>query len=572
MQMETPSLQTKQNNNSFFTPSPISITPVQRKCAHCNEEEKQMQRKQIDGEETTADNNVENYVGGLSSGGQALPNEVRNFYEPRFGYDFGNVKIHTDTVAAKSAQSINALAYTSGSNIVFNNGQYSPNTDSGKRLLGHELTHVVQQNAFSLQTKIQKQHRESHEVEMGTDFPLGIEIPFNRMELDDKLAIELTAAMEPFVDELFWIFFFLVLLITAGMVAAAYLEPVMIFIGMYFPAIYAWLMANMATIIGLAQAAGLTLALSGLMNGMDEISEGLLVLDSGITNATSMGGLRNHGRRAGRLFASGMANVVLSTIVLSEWLQIRGLIVPVSSSTSATTSSRSAATTEAETAAEIESANPTLAASPPSSIPAAVTEPAIMGESTAATVGTVLPEVEILSAAPAESTTILTESLLEEPLTPNEMYRTLISETAFRGRVAVGRIIHHGSDTRVIIQITNSGGRRVLIAIGRNSSPVHAEDATIRSILQVIERYSSQLPGGEIELVVNQVVCPDCISLLRSFAEQYQIRRVISYIFRRSSLRGSGVAGPRTTFSSVATPAVEGSTVEMTETVIHEAN
>jgi hypothetical protein len=81
----------------------------------------------------------------LHSGGQALSTEARNFYEPRFGYDFSNVKVHTDSIAAKSAQSINALAYTSGSNIVFNNGQYSPNTDSGKRLLGHELTHVVQQ-------------------------------------------------------------------------------------------------------------------------------------------------------------------------------------------------------------------------------------------------------------------------------------------------------------------------------------------------------------------------------------------------------------------------------------------
>ncbi|ULT44688.1 DUF4157 domain-containing protein [Niabella defluvii] len=55
------------------------------------------------------------------------------------------MKIHTDSVAARSAQSINALAYTSGSNIVFNQNQYQPGTESGKRLLAHELTHVVQQ-------------------------------------------------------------------------------------------------------------------------------------------------------------------------------------------------------------------------------------------------------------------------------------------------------------------------------------------------------------------------------------------------------------------------------------------
>ena len=145
MNMNTQSLQTKPDTNSFFKPLPTAITPIQRKCAHCENEEK-MQRKEFNGEEKTADSNLENYVSGLSNGGQPLPNEARNFYEPRFGYDFGNVKIHTGTVAAKSAQSINALAYTSGNNIVFNNGQYAPNTDSGKKLLGHELTHVVQQN------------------------------------------------------------------------------------------------------------------------------------------------------------------------------------------------------------------------------------------------------------------------------------------------------------------------------------------------------------------------------------------------------------------------------------------
>ncbi|HEY9342692.1 MAG TPA: DUF4157 domain-containing protein, partial [Hanamia sp.] len=113
MRMETPMLQTKTNDNSFFKPTSIPVTPVQRKCAHCEEEEKKMQRKEMNDTETTTDNNLENFVGNLNSTGQPLPNEVRNFYEPRFGYDFSNVKIHSDTVAAKSAQSINALAYTS---------------------------------------------------------------------------------------------------------------------------------------------------------------------------------------------------------------------------------------------------------------------------------------------------------------------------------------------------------------------------------------------------------------------------------------------------------------------------
>ncbi|HTN06764.1 eCIS core domain-containing protein [Agriterribacter sp.] len=145
---------TKSEKTVQAKPLAASISPLlQTKCAHCEEEEK-LQRKERNGNEATAGSSLENYVDGLS-GGRSLPNEVRRFYEPHFGCDFSNVKVHTDTVAAKSAQSINALAYTSGNNIVFNSGQYSPATDSGKRLLGHELTHVVQQGK-GIAPKIQR--------------------------------------------------------------------------------------------------------------------------------------------------------------------------------------------------------------------------------------------------------------------------------------------------------------------------------------------------------------------------------------------------------------------------------
>jgi len=135
MRMQKPFIQTK----------PLPITSIQRRGAHCKEEDKKAQRKEINGNETTPDHVLESYVGNLNGGGQQLPNEMRNFYEPRFGYDFSNVRVHTNIGAAKSAQSINALAYTSGNNIVFNSGQYSPASSYGKHLLAHELTHVVQQ-------------------------------------------------------------------------------------------------------------------------------------------------------------------------------------------------------------------------------------------------------------------------------------------------------------------------------------------------------------------------------------------------------------------------------------------
>jgi len=139
MRMENPGIQLK----------PLPVTSIQRKCAYCEEEEKKLQRKPINQTESATDSSYQNYIGGLSSSGQSLPQELRSYYEPRFGYDFSKVKLHTDAMAAKSAQSVNALAYTTGTNIVFNNGEYSPGTKTGQHLLAHELTHVVQQSGTS---------------------------------------------------------------------------------------------------------------------------------------------------------------------------------------------------------------------------------------------------------------------------------------------------------------------------------------------------------------------------------------------------------------------------------------
>ncbi len=128
---------------SFFKPV---ITPIQRRCAECEveEQEKKMQRKETNRENVNAGEGLESYVSSLS-GGQSLPDGVRSFYESGFNYDFSSVRVHTNNNAAKSAESVNAIAYTYGNNIVFNSAKYSPETDSGKRLLSHELTHVVQQ-------------------------------------------------------------------------------------------------------------------------------------------------------------------------------------------------------------------------------------------------------------------------------------------------------------------------------------------------------------------------------------------------------------------------------------------
>ena len=127
--------------SSFFRPSESTI---QRKCQQCEEDEK-LQRKESSGAEVGGSGELDKYVSSLSSSGQPLPESSRNFFEPRFGHDFSNVRIHNDAGAARSAKSINAHAYTTGNNIVFNSGQFSPDSDNGKRLMAHELTHVVQQ-------------------------------------------------------------------------------------------------------------------------------------------------------------------------------------------------------------------------------------------------------------------------------------------------------------------------------------------------------------------------------------------------------------------------------------------
>jgi hypothetical protein len=82
----------------------------------------------------------------LRSPGRPLDTADRHFFEPRFHRDLSGVRIHTNPEAQESARAIQARAYTAGSDIVFDSGQYAPGTDEGRRLLAHELAHTVQQS------------------------------------------------------------------------------------------------------------------------------------------------------------------------------------------------------------------------------------------------------------------------------------------------------------------------------------------------------------------------------------------------------------------------------------------
>lgn len=83
----------------------------------------------------------------LRSPGQPLDTATRAVFEPYFGHDFSGVRVHTDTKAAESARAVNALAYTVGRDVVFGAGQYAPFTGPSRKLLSHELVHVVQQGS-----------------------------------------------------------------------------------------------------------------------------------------------------------------------------------------------------------------------------------------------------------------------------------------------------------------------------------------------------------------------------------------------------------------------------------------
>ncbi|MEO8108813.1 MAG: DUF4157 domain-containing protein [Ginsengibacter sp.] len=90
----------------------------------------------------------------ITSQGEPLDMPVRSYFEPRFGHDFSKVRVHKDDRAGSSALQLGAMAYTVGRNVIFGNGQYAPDTQPGRRLIAHELTHVVQQDFKPASTPI----------------------------------------------------------------------------------------------------------------------------------------------------------------------------------------------------------------------------------------------------------------------------------------------------------------------------------------------------------------------------------------------------------------------------------
>lgn len=107
-------------------------------------------------QESEVGSDLESQISAQRSGGSAMDNSERGFFESRFGADFGNVKLHTDSQAATAARDLNARAFTVGNDIFFGAGEHQPGSHAGRSLMAHELTHVVQQTPAASRQMLNK--------------------------------------------------------------------------------------------------------------------------------------------------------------------------------------------------------------------------------------------------------------------------------------------------------------------------------------------------------------------------------------------------------------------------------
>jgi hypothetical protein len=149
---------------------------VQRKCAECEKEEKL--QKKSNTESTPASSTIESNLNSSKGRGSTLPAATREQMESSFGADFSNVRIHNDSSAVQMSRDLNALAFTHGNDIYFNSGKYDANSEGGKHLLAHELTHVVQQNGNGIQRKSEKKFKNQSFLKVSGNKVQKFDLPF----------------------------------------------------------------------------------------------------------------------------------------------------------------------------------------------------------------------------------------------------------------------------------------------------------------------------------------------------------------------------------------------------------
>jgi len=147
---------------------------IQRLCTKCDEE---LHRKRGNGQDVSGiSSGLAFNIQAIQGGGEPLSQSLREYFEPRFGHDFRGVRIHTTGRDAGTAAEINALAYTMGNHIVFGPGQFAPDSSNGRRVLAHELTHVVQQGASPLAPPVQRLG-DTSKLPPGFSCPVAVDSP-----------------------------------------------------------------------------------------------------------------------------------------------------------------------------------------------------------------------------------------------------------------------------------------------------------------------------------------------------------------------------------------------------------
>ena len=127
-----------------------------RKCSACEKEKPKVQAKAAHAPVGAGQVAPSSVHGVLNTPGRPLDTPLREFFEPRFGSDFSAVRLHTDTTAGASAREVGALAYAVGHHVVVDPDHYRPDSDTGRRLLAHELTHTLQQGAGQPLAKLRR--------------------------------------------------------------------------------------------------------------------------------------------------------------------------------------------------------------------------------------------------------------------------------------------------------------------------------------------------------------------------------------------------------------------------------
>ena len=281
-------------------PVGLSATPVYRMCSECQDE---VQRSPLS---PVAPSSWHGSMG-LSSG-TPLSDATRGFFEPRFGTDFSGVRVHADTNADHFARKINARAFTVGSDIGFRYGEYAPESLPGRRLLAHELTHVVQGGGGGADPG--RIHRQLWG-------PSTHHIPVEDLTWSQRLNEAMVPALYAFGAELLLcraiLLLSLVVIATVLSLFLGWLE------GILSAAAFAFVQAGLAL-------GGLSLGAIFGIAGVMEAHEAWTEFDSALQSASSREDLERAGTRFGQRMARAVTELLVAVLsVFGGWAGVRGL-------------------------------------------------------------------------------------------------------------------------------------------------------------------------------------------------------------------------------------------------------